>query len=72
MTILKEYRINNDLGQKEMADKLKCSIPAYRNYESGKRTIPHDVLFRFLVLRGYEKDLPIIEALEEIYEYKES
>ncbi len=66
MTILKEYRINNDLGQKEMADKLKCSIPAYRNYENGKRIIPHDVLFRFLVLRGYEEDLPLIKALEEI------
>ena len=67
MTILKEYRINNDLAQKEMADKLGCSIPAYRNYENGKRIIPHDILMKFLVLRGYEEDLPIIEALEEMY-----
>lgn len=68
MTILKEYRINNDLGQQEMANKLKCSLPAYRNYENGKRIIPHDILFKFLVLRGNEEDLPIINALEEIYE----
>lgn len=71
MTILKEYRINNNLVQKEMADKLGCSIPAYRNYESGKRVLPHDILLKFLVLRGYEKDLPIIEALEEFYNYEE-
>ena len=66
MTILKEYRIDNDLVQKEMADKLGCSIQAYRNYENGKRIIPHDILLKFLILRGYKKDLPIIEALEEI------
>lgn len=65
MTILKEYRVNNDLVQKEMADKLKCSLPAYRNYENGKRIVPYDILLRFLVLRGYEEDLPVIEALEE-------
>lgn len=68
MTILKEYRINNDMVQKEMADKLKCSISAYRNYESGKRIIPRDVLLKFLILRGYEEDLPLIEALREVYD----
>ena len=71
MTILKKYRIDNDLVQKEMADKLGCSLPAYRNYENGKRIVPHDVLLKFLVLRGYEEDLPIIEALEEFYEIEQ-
>ena len=68
MTILKEYRINNDLGQKEMADKLRISLPAYRNYENGKRTLPHNVLAKFLAMRGLESDLKLIEALEEFYE----
>lgn len=68
MTILKEYRINNDFVQKEMADKLGCSLPAYRNYENGKRIVPHDILLKFLILRGYEEDLPLIEALEEIHD----
>ena len=68
MTILKEYRINNDLGQKEMADKLKCSIPAYRNYENGKRTMPYNVLAKFLQWRGLESDLKVLDALEDIYE----
>lgn len=67
MTILKEYRINNDLGQKEMAEKLKCSLPAYRNYENGKNALPHKVLAKFLVLRGFERDIKLIEALEEFY-----
>ena len=40
MTILKEYRINNDLKQEEMASKLNCSLQSYRLYENGKQTIP--------------------------------
>lgn len=68
MTILKHYRIDNDLGQKEMADKLNCSIPAYRNYENGKRVMPHNVLAKFLQLRALPSDLKLLEALEEFYE----
>lgn len=68
MTLLKEYRINNNLGQKEMASKLNCSLPAYRNYELGKRIIPHNVLINFLKLRGKSQDLELADILEEIYE----
>ena len=67
MTILKEYRINNNFVQKEMADKLDISLPAYRNYENGKRTLPNEVLLRFLKLRDWEEDRPIVEVLEELY-----
>lgn len=67
MTILKEYRINNDLVQKEMADKLGCSLPAYRNYELGKRVIPHEVLISFFKLRAYPQDLELARVLEEVY-----
>lgn len=68
MTILKEYRINNDFGQKEMADKLNCSLPAYRNYERGKRKMPHNVLAKFLQLRATPQDLELLQALEDLYE----
>ena len=68
MTILKEYRINNNLGQQEMAKKLECSLPAYRNYEIGKRIIPHNVLINFLKIRGRKQDLELVTALEKIYE----
>jgi len=67
MTILKEYRINNDLGQKEMAYKLGISTPAYANYENGKRVIPSEVLLKFLKVRNWKEDKPLIEVLEEIY-----
>lgn len=66
MTILKEYRINNDMVQKEMADKLNISLPAYRNYENGKRTLPVDILLTFLKLRDWEEDKNLIKVLEEI------
>ena len=68
MTILKEYRIDNKINQKEMADKLNCSLPAYRNYELGKRVIPHFVLINFLKVRGKEQDLELANVLEGIYE----
>lgn len=66
MTILKEYRINNDMVQKEMADKLNISLPAYRNYENGKRMLPTDILLTFLKLRDWEEDKNLIKVLEEI------
>lgn len=68
MTILRKYRIDNDFTQPEMARKLGCSLPAYRNYELGKRIIPHNILISFLKMRGKEQDLELVTALEEIYE----
>ena len=68
MTVLKEYRINNELKQEEMADKLNCSIQSYRLYENGKQTIPNKVLLTFLRLRATDSDLTLVKALEEIYE----
>ena len=68
MTILKEYRINNNLKQQEMADKLRCSLPSYRLYENGKQKIPNTILLTFLKLRGTESDINLAKTLEEIYE----
>lgn len=68
MTILKEYRINNNLKQQEMADKLRCSLPSYRLYENGKLKIPNNILLTFLKLRGTESDMNLAKTLEEIYE----
>ena len=68
MTILKEYRINNDLKQDEMANKLNCSLPSYRLYENGKQTIPHKVLLTFLKIRAREGDLELAKRIEELYE----
>lgn len=66
MSMIKKLRLELGLTQEEMAKKLNISINAYRNYEIGKRLIPYNVLIRFLKLRGYEKDLEMVELLEEI------
>ena len=68
MTILKEYRINNDLKQDEMAEKLQCNIQSYRLYENGKLTIPSKVLLNFLRLRATGNDLELAKVLGDIYE----
>lgn len=68
MTILKEYRIDNNLKQTEMCDKLNCSIASYRLYENGKKEIPNKVLLAFLRLRGMESDINLAKVLEELYE----
>lgn len=68
MSILKYYRISNRISQEEMARKLNCSLPAYRNYENGKRVMPHNVLINFLKLRSLDQDLALAKVLEEIYD----
>ena len=68
MTVLKEYRINNNIKQVDMAEKLHCSIASYQLYENGKKTIPNRILLTFLKIRGTESDLRLAEILEELYE----
>ena len=66
MSMLKKLRRDLCLTQEEMAKKLNISPNGYRNYESGKRMLPYDVLIRFLKLRGKEQDLELVEVLEEL------
>lgn len=64
--MIKKLRLDLGLKQEEMAKKLNISTNAYRNYESGKRTLPYNVLIKFLKLRGYEEDLRLVKVLEEL------
>lgn len=66
MTSYKEYRINNELTQKEMADKLNISLNAYRNYELGKRLMPYNTLAIFLKMRNVGKDMELSKILIEL------
>ena len=66
MSMLKKLRRDLCLTQEEMAQKLNISANGYRNYESGKRMLPYDVLIRFLKLRNYEQDLEVVKVLEEL------
>ena len=66
MTIYKEYRTENRLKQKEMADKLKINVNTYRNYELGKRSMPKHILADFLMLRGKDDDVKLANILKGI------
>lgn len=68
MSIMKQFRLKQELSQEEMAKKLNISPNGYRNYESGKRMLPMDVLIRFLKLRNYPSDEKLVEVLESICE----
>lgn len=70
MTLYKKFRIENELSQKEMAKKLNISINAYRNYELGIRTMPSEILIKFLELRNCGDDYKLVEVLKEIYQYE--
>lgn len=66
MSMLKKIRLEKELSQEEMAKKLEISPNGYRNYESGKRLLPTDVLIKVLQIRGYEDDLKLVAILEEL------
>lgn len=66
MSMFKKFRLEKSLSQEEMAKKLGISTNAYRNYESGKRLMPADILKEFLILRGNSKDMELASILEEV------
>lgn len=43
---IKNLREDNDLTQQNLADYLKISRSAYKNYENGERGIPTEILIR--------------------------
>ena len=67
MTLLKQYRVLNELTIKEMANKLGISDVGYSNYEKGKRVLPVPLLLKFLKMRNNDGDKLVIKTLEEIY-----
>lgn len=67
MSMLKKFRLLNEYTQFELAKKLGISINAYANYEKGIRTMPLNITYRFLKLRGEVNDIKLCEVLEEIY-----
>ena len=67
MSMLKKFRLLNEYTQFELAKKLGISRNAYVNYEKGIRTMPLNITYRFLKLRGEVGDIKLCEVLEEIY-----
>ena len=66
MSMIKKLRLKKELSQEEMAKQLNISTNAYRNYESGTRLLPTDVLMRFLQMRGEPQDIELVKILEEV------
>lgn len=44
---LKDLRIDNDLTQKELADKFGISQQTLSDYEKGKYDLPNDLLIKY-------------------------
>ena len=53
---IRDLREDNDLTQKQVATKLKCSQQVYSNYELGQRDIPTDILIALAKLYNVTTD----------------
>ena len=53
---IRDLREDNDLTQKQVANKLKCSQQVYSNYELGQRDIPTDILIALSKLYNVSTD----------------
>ena len=58
---LKQFRKEKRYTQQEMADVLRC----YRNYEQGLRSMPYEILSKFLFIRNNGNDRELSKILEE-------
>ena len=53
---LEDLRVDHDLTQQDIADKLGCKREVYRRYEKGIRTIPIDYLMMLADFYGVTID----------------
>lgn len=62
---LKQFRKEKRYTQQEMADVLGISLRCYRNYEQGLRSMPYEILSKFLFIRNIGNDRELADVLEE-------
>lgn len=53
---IRDLREDNDMTQKQVAQKLSCSQQVYSNYELGQRDIPTDILIKLSKLYDVSAD----------------
>ncbi|MBP5750439.1 MAG: helix-turn-helix transcriptional regulator [Firmicutes bacterium] len=53
---LKQLRENADLKQKDVAKAIGVGLDAYKSYETGRRSVPADVLREAARFYGYSMD----------------
>lgn len=62
---IREFRKEKGYSQQKMADILGITLRAYRNYEHGLRTMPYEVMSKFLFIRNNGNDRELSKILEE-------
>lgn len=62
---IKQFRKEKRYTQQEMADALGVSLRCYRNYEQGLRSMPYEILSKFLFIRNNGNDRELSKILEE-------
>ena len=62
---MKQFRKGKGYTQQEMADALGVSLRCYRNYEQGLRSMPYEILSKFLFIRNNGNDRELSKILEE-------
>ncbi len=53
---IRELREDNDLTQKQVANRLNCSQQVYSNYELGQRDIPTNILIKLSEIYNVSED----------------
>ena len=64
--MLKEYRLEHNLTQQQMADMLGIDISCYSRYETNKRNMPIDTMIKFLEIRNNKHDKEFIYMLKSV------
>lgn len=62
MNRLRKLRIEKGYSQQDMADHVGISLSSYQRYESGKREIPSEVLFRMASALSAPADYILMKA----------
>ena len=62
---LKQFRKEKRYTQQEMADALRKRKRNYRKYEQGIRSMPYEILSKFLFIRNNGNDRELSKILEE-------
>lgn len=64
--MLKEYRLNHNLTQQQMANLLKMDYTCYSRIENHKRKMSIELLIKFLEIRKQVGDVFVINVLKSI------
>lgn len=65
--LLKEYRKNASLSQQDVADRLRVSRSSVANWETGRRVICADDLFKYCDILNVDPNIPLSICKKYLY-----